>query len=114
MALSGYYDVSRYAAASLVLYGVASVAARRGCVRGDGAVKQALVYVAAVMLQRAFWATVPSPDPDSLLAPPSPPLRSPCKVPNTLDLCGFSAAAACRRSRPRWLAGPRRQSRLGV
>ncbi|KAG2583313.1 hypothetical protein PVAP13_6KG245024 [Panicum virgatum] len=58
MALSGYYDVSRYAAASLVLYGVASVAARRGCVRGDGAVKQALVYVAAVMLQRAFWATV--------------------------------------------------------
>ena len=103
MALSGYYDVSRYAAASLVFYGVASVAARRGCVRGDGAVKQALVYVAAVMLQRAFWATVPSPDPTPF-SPPSPPPRSPWKVPNTLDLCGFSAAAACRRS-PSALAG---------
>ena len=69
MALSGYYDVSRYAAASLVFYGVASVAARRGCVRGDGAVKKALVYVAAVMLQRAFWATVPSPDPTPFSLP---------------------------------------------
>ena len=95
-----------------MLYGVANVTARRGCIRGDGAVKQALVYVAAVMLQRAFWATVPSPDPTPF-SPPSPPPRSPWKVPNTLDLCGFSAAA-CRCSHPRWLAGPWGRSRLGV
>ena len=69
MALSGYYDVSCYAGASLVLYSVANAAARRGCIRGDGAVKQALVYVAAVMLQRAFWATVPSPDPTPFSLP---------------------------------------------
>ena len=94
---------SRAGRASLVLYGVANVTARRGCIRGDGAVKQALVYVAAVMLQRAFWATVPSPDPTPF-SPPSPPPRSPWKVPNTLDLCGFSAAAACQRS-PSALAG---------